>query len=468
MGSQSKVPPGPPLEEGGASNTETGMSEPIPASVCTQRVLILCDFDGTVSTKDTVNRLVRDHLTSPEWRFHVKRYMRGEIGSLEVYRAVAPLMRMTREDLHRFVLQHARLDPHFPSFLQWARSLGIDVKIVSDGFDATIEALFKNHGVSEVEIFANRLGIGDAGTVVIEHPYTHSTCGTCGTCKLEILRSFRSQYDKIILVGDGESDRHVAEEADVVLALKDLFVYCARQGIPALRIDGFQDVPSLLTRHIQAVTFDMDGTLIDSIDSIAEAFNHMFSKLGYPQMTRDQVIRSTGISLMDFVRTFLKPDEAETGIKVFRDYYDTIFLQKTKLVPGALETLNTLNGTITQGIVTNKRGRYARKIADHLGLAGNMARIIGAEDGFKAKPSPEMFEEFIRSVHTEKEKTVYVGDAPIDIEAAHNAGIDSFVIAGVFFSAEELAQYKPRRILQNIAELPSCLLPLIECRSTTK
>ncbi len=194
----------------------------------------------------------------------------------------------------------------------------------------------------------------------------------------------------------------------MVLALKDLFVYCARQGIPALRIDGFQDVPSLLTRRIQAVTFDMDGTLIDSIGSIADAFNHMFSKLGYPQMTTDQVIRSTGISLMDFVRTFLKPDEAETGIKVFRDYYDTIFLQKTKLVAGALETLNALNGTVIQGIVTNKRGRYARKIADHLGLAEKMARIIGAEDGFKAKPSPEMFEEFIRSVNTEKEKTVYV------------------------------------------------------------
>ncbi|MBI5249584.1 MAG: HAD family hydrolase [Desulfomonile tiedjei] len=437
------------------------MNEPSSTNSFRPRSLILCDFDGTVSAKDTVNRLVRDHLTDPEWRFHVKRYMRGEIGSFEVYKAVAPLMTMTRDSLERFVREHAQLDPKFRDFLEWARSRGIDVKIVSDGFDATIQTLFRNHGVSGIEIFANRLIIADDGKVRIENPHSNPVCGTCGTCKLNILRSFRSQYDKIILVGDGESDRHAAQEADMVLALKELFFYCARNGIPAIRIDGFDEVPSMLSRRIEAVTFDMDGTLVDSIDSITDAFNHMFAELGYPSMTSEQVIRVTSISLLDFVRTFLKPEESEIGIKVFRDYYDTIFLEKTKPVPGALETLNALNGSTIQGIVTNKRGKYARILAEHLGIATNMTRIIGAEDGFKAKPSPEMFEEFIRSVQTEKEETIYVGDAPIDIQAAQNAGIDSFAIASRYFSAEELAQYKPRRILNNITELPDCLGPLV-------
>lgn len=411
--------------------------------------------------KDTVNRLVRDHLTDPEWRFHVKRYMRGEIGSLEVYRGVAPLMKMSRDGLERFVSEHAELDPKFPDFLSWASARGIDVKIVSDGFDATIETLFRRHGIAGIDIFANRLVIHSDGTVRIENPHAHPDCGTCGTCKLNVLRSFRSQYEKIILVGDGESDRHAAMEADMVLALKDLFFYCARQGIPAVRIEGFHEAPLMLGRRIEAVTFDMDGTLVDSIDSIADAFNHMFEKLGYPTMTRDQVIRATSISLMDFVKAFLKPEESEIGIKVFRDYYDTIFLEKSKPVPGVIETLGALNGTTIQGIVTNKRGKYARILAEHLGIAKTMARIIGAEDGFKAKPSGEMFEEFIRSVKTEKEKTIYVGDAPIDIQAAHNAGIDSFAIPNQYFSAEELAQYKPRRILNSITELPECLGPII-------
>jgi len=436
------------------------MNESITANVGRPRTLILCDFDGTASTKDTVNRLIRDHLTDPAWRFHVKRYMRGEIGSLEVYRTVAPLMRMSRDSLERFVLQHAELDPYFPEFIRWADSAGIDVKIVSDGFDATIETLFRNHGISGIDIFANRL-VFDDGKVRIENPHANPACGICGTCKLGILRSFRSEYDKIILIGDGESDRHAAREADLVLALKDLFFYCARHEISAVRIEGFSEVPLMLGRRIDAVTFDMDGTLVDSIHSIADAFNHMFRKLGYPPMTMDQIIRVTSISLLDFVRTFLKPEESEIGIRIFRDYYDTIFLEKTKVFPGALETLQALNGTTIQGIVTNKRGKYARILAEHLGLSTNMARIIGAEDGFKAKPSGEMFDEFIRSVGARKETTIYVGDAPIDIQAAHNAGIDSFVIANPYFSPEELAQYKPRRILNNISELVNCLGPLI-------
>ncbi len=425
------------------------------------KILILCDFDGTVSTKDTVNRLVRDHATSPEWRYYVKRYMLGEIGSREVYQAVAPLMRMTHSDLEAFVRDHAALDPGFPPFLEWARRRGIDVKIVSDGFDATINTLFSKHGISGLEIYANSLILHDDGRVVMASPYYDPACGTCGTCKLGLLRKFRPFYDKIILIGDGESDRHAASEADAVLALHELFVYCARQGIPAVHVNDFQEIPRLLTRRIEAVTFDMDGTLVDSLGSITDAFNHMFARLGYPSMTVEEVVRHTSISLMDFVRTFLKPEEAEKGVRVFREYYDNIYLEKTTMISGAMETLSALNGTMLQGIVTNKRGRYARKLADHLGFSQNMARIIGAEDGFKAKPAGEMFEEFMRSVGTAKEKTIYVGDAPLDIEAAKNAGIDAFAVASSIFSAEELAMHQPRRVLNHITQLPAALQPLV-------
>lgn len=424
------------------------------------RVLILCDFDGTISVKDTVNRLVREHLVDPEWRFHVKRYMRGEIGSRDVYKAVAPLMRMNRQQLDDFVAEHASLDPHFPDFLQWAAARNIDVKILSDGFDATILTLFSRHGIEGLEIFANSLEpSGD--TVTIGSPHADSHCGRCGTCKLGVLRRFRPSYDKIILIGDGESDRHAAGEADIVVALKDLFLYCARQGIPAIRAEGFREIPHLLSREIRAVTFDMDGTLVDSLDSIVESFNHMFVKLGYPTMTVEEVVHRTGISLLDFIKSFLKSEEAELGLKIFRDYYDTIYKTRTTMMSGAMEMLNTLNGTMIQGVVTNKRGPYARRLAEHLGFADHMVRIIGAEDGFKAKPSGEMFKEFMRFTGTTKEETIYVGDAPVDIQAAANAGIDAFAVANPIYSAEALALLKPRRVLRNISELPAALEPLV-------
>jgi phosphoglycolate phosphatase len=90
-----------------------------------------------------------------------------------------------------------------------------------------------------------------------------------------------------------------------------------------------------------------------------------------------------------------------------------------------------------------------------------MTKILGAEDGFKAKPAADMFHEFVRSVGSTVEKTIYVGDAPIDIQGARAAGMDTYAVVGPFFSAEELALHKPRRVLSHISELPAALEPVI-------
>ncbi len=425
------------------------------------KLLILCDFDGTVSIKDTVNKLVRNHLSSPEWRFHVKRYLLGDIGSKAVYEAVAPLMTMTQEHLDSFVFEHAELDPGFPAFLSWARDRNIEVKIVSDGFDQTIKTLFRNHNIPEIDIYANQLELDHEGAVKISHPHANPSCGICGTCKLEVLRSFRNQYDKIIVIGDGESDRHASHEADFVLALHDLFVYCARHNLPAMRMQGFSEAPRLLSRSIKAIAYDLDGTLIDSLSEIAQSFNHMFRNLGYPEMTKDEVARRTSLSLMDFVKAFLRPDEIEIGIKMFRDYYSKIFRDQTKLMPGAMECITTLEEKVTQGVVTNKKRIFARIIAEKLDFAAKMIVIMGAEDGFKAKPAGAMIDEFIRLADARKTETIYVGDSPVDIVAAKNADIDAFAIAGPVFSAEELALHGPRRVLNGINELPEAIKAIV-------
>jgi 2,3-diketo-5-methylthio-1-phosphopentane phosphatase/HAD superfamily hydrolase (TIGR01509 family) len=425
------------------------------------RTLILCDFDGTVSTTDTVNRVVRDHIISEEWRYHVKRYLRGEIGSKTVYEAVGPLMRMDRDSFREYALRIAKLDPAFPAFLQWARTRGIDVKILSDGFDVTIETLLQRHGIQGLEVFSNRLVISQDGGVEISYPHSDPACGWCGTCKRGVIRSHRSNYDKIILIGDGESDRHAAAEADMVLALKELFVYCAREGIPAIRVQGFHEVPHLLERRIEAVAFDMDGTLIDSVESIAESFNYLFGVMGRPAMTVHEIVKRTGISLVDFINEFFAPEEREQALQIFREYYDKIFIERTSIIPGVYETLEAINGVVAKGVVTNKRGVYARKLAEHFGFADKMARIIGAQDGFRAKPAGDMFEEFMRSVGAAKQNTIYVGDAPLDVEAARNAGIDAVLVANDLFPAEDLALHGPRRVLKRITDLSSALRPVL-------
>lgn len=426
-----------------------------------KKTLFLCDFDGTVSVTDTVNNLIMRHAQGEEWRVPVQRYLLGEIGSLGVYENVAPLMRATEEGLAAFTREFAQIDPAFPAFLLWARQKGAEVKIVSDGFDVTIRNLLDAHGIRDVEIIANRLLTHPGRRVTIESPHANLTCGRCGTCKRSVVRRFKETHDFVVLIGDGESDRHAAEEADLVLALRDLFVYCVREGISAMRIDGFADAPRLLSRRIEAVTFDLDGTLLDSLDGITEAFNHMFARLGYPAMTVEEVARKTSVSLKDFVATFLRPEESEIGVKIFRDYYDHIYLDRTRMPSEARQALERIHGTVTAGIVTNKKGTYARSLAAHFGFADSMKAIIGAEDGFRAKPAPDMLQEFLRTTGLDAQNTVYVGDAPIDIETAHNAGLDAIAVCGPVFSAQELALHRPRRVLSCISQLPKILGPVL-------
>ena len=92
-------------------------------------------------------------------------------------------------------------------------------RLCRTGLDATVATLFRNHGISGLEIYASNLILDESGQVTIRSPHSNPDCGKCGTCKLDILRKFRADYDKIILIGDGESDRHAAKEADMVLAL---------------------------------------------------------------------------------------------------------------------------------------------------------------------------------------------------------------------------------------------------------
>jgi 2,3-diketo-5-methylthio-1-phosphopentane phosphatase/HAD superfamily hydrolase (TIGR01509 family) len=392
---------------------------------------------------------------------HVELYQRGELGSAGVYQAIESMMRITQRDMDAFVLEYSELDPGFPDFLRWTGERGIDVKVISDGFDATIKTLFRNHGISGLEIFANSLTYDSNGMVKLVSPHVDPDCGHCGVCKVKIIKDMRKRYDRIVLIGDGESDRHAAEEADAVLAIKDLFLYCAEAGLPAVHLNSFSEAPGLLIRRVEAVMYDMDGTLVDSAPLLTKAFNHMFRTLGYPTMTEEEVMRKTSLSLVDFVKQHLRPEDGVPGVHLFRDYYSKIYLDETRPMPHAASILETLSQKCSQGIITNKKGEFARNLSEKLGFSKYLTKVIGAQDGYKTKPSGEMLQAFLEFVAANKESGVYVGDSPIDIEAAQSAGMDCFALAGNHYSPTELAQLWPRRILRSLEDLPAAIEPVL-------
>jgi 2-hydroxy-3-keto-5-methylthiopentenyl-1-phosphate phosphatase len=209
------------------------------------RLLVVCDFDGTVCRVDMCNEIL-DRFAG-DWEAIDRAYAAGEVGSRAAYGRIAPLIRTNRPQVLDFILQHERLDPFFPEFLGFCRDRKIDLKIVSDGLDVYIEAILEKHGL-DVEYYSNRLIFREEDRIEFDFPPASEECGRCGTCKRSLLERFRLDYDRIIYVGDGHSDVCAARMADQVFAKEILYEKCVKNGTPCLHYDDFGNIRRCLEK----------------------------------------------------------------------------------------------------------------------------------------------------------------------------------------------------------------------------
>jgi 2-hydroxy-3-keto-5-methylthiopentenyl-1-phosphate phosphatase len=212
-----------------------------------ERLLVICDFDGTVCRVDMCNEIL-EHFAG-DWEAIDRAYAAGEIGSRAAYGRIAPLIRTNRPQVLDFILRHERLDPCFPEFLSFCRMRKIDVKIVSDGLDAYIVAILEKYGL-EVEFFSNRLLFTGDDRIEVGFPPASEECGRCGTCKRSLIERFRPDYDRIVYVGDGHSDICAARTADQLFAKDILYEKCMENGTPCLRYDDFGDIRRSLEKSL--------------------------------------------------------------------------------------------------------------------------------------------------------------------------------------------------------------------------
>ena len=215
-----------------------------------ERILVLCDFDGTASVVDVGNELL-DRFTGNGWEEIDRDYCEGRIGSRVAYARIAPLFRGDRDGMLAYVFEKASLDPFFKDFHDYCTQVGMDLKILSDGLDFYIEAILRKSGLSEVEYFANSVTFHANGRLSIEFPQPNPDCGKCGNCKSRIVARYRPLYDRIIYIGDSYSDVCPAKHADLVFAKGILFEKCSGNGTPCIPYNHFGDIQNNLERRIR-------------------------------------------------------------------------------------------------------------------------------------------------------------------------------------------------------------------------
>ena len=175
-------------------------------------------------------------------------------------------------------------------------------------------------------------------------------------------------------------------------------------------------------RRPRAILFDWDNTLIESWGVIHEAMNLTLDAMGHPRWSRAETETRVRASLRDtFPHLFgARWRDAE---QVFYNSFAAIHLDHLRALPGAADMLKHLAEVegLYLGVISNKRGEYLRREADHLGWTGYFRALAGAGDAARDKPAIEHVRLALGGLPAGADIWL-VGDADIDLKCAHGSG----------------------------------------------
>lgn len=211
-------------------------------------VIIISDFDGTISIQDTNDLLLK--LYGNRQNKHIEDlYKNSKIGTKEGMWKHFQEINIDEKKYSSFILNKIDIDSGFKRFLKRTKEYNIPFIVVSGGYVNAINLLFQREDIELKEVYANKLLFHEYEIRINsfhEKVECNSNFGVCGNCKLLHLKNGRKEGKKVIFIGDGLTDRCIAEEADLVFAKKDLKEYCENNGINYIGYRNFDEIGEVL------------------------------------------------------------------------------------------------------------------------------------------------------------------------------------------------------------------------------
>jgi phosphoglycolate phosphatase len=198
--------------------------------------------------------------------------------------------------------------------------------------------------------------------------------------------------------------------------------------------------------------FDLDGTLVDSVDDLAAAVNHALTTVGLPRRTREEVRTFVGNGVRVLLERAVGPrrDLLEPALAAWRAHYDAHLVDATRPYAGIPEALAGARRALA--VLTNKPGPMAMRILEGVGLAARFAAVVGGGDA-PLKPDPTGARALLARLGVRPEDAVLVGDSPVDAATARNAGIEFVGVTWGFVPREALAATGAAHLVDTPAEL---------------
>ena len=214
---------------------------------------------------------------------------------------------------------------------------------------------------------------------------------------------------------------------------------------------------------VKAVIFDLDGTLLNTIDDLKESTNFALSAFGYPTKTKEEVNSFVGDGVAKLIERAIPNGkdnkDFEPCLQMFKFFYSQNMLNQTKPYEGIIELLEDLKSKgIKTAVVSNKFDSAVKELTKKY-FDGLISVSIGEneKEGIKKKPAPDMVLKAIQELGVQTSDTVYVGDSNTDILTAQNTGIPCISVSWGFRTTEFLLKNGAKTII----DYPSELLKLL-------
>jgi len=203
--------------------------------------------------------------------------------------------------------------------------------------------------------------------------------------------------------------------------------------------------------------FDLDGTLLDSLELILESYHHTLEVHRGVRYDDEVWIAGIGTPLRNQLGPYAEDaEDLEAMVATYRDYNFAHHDALIKPFDGIVEALEALskNGTAL-GVVTSKGRTGAHRGLRHCGLDGYFQAVVAANDVERHKPHPEPVLHALELLDRGPEGTVFIGDSPFDMAAGRDAGVQTAAALWGPFERETLEQHSPDYWLTDPTEIPS-------------
>lgn len=207
--------------------------------------------------------------------------------------------------------------------------------------------------------------------------------------------------------------------------------------------------------------FDLDGTVLDTLEDLAVSTNYALAQHGFPQRSIDEVRRFVGNGIGKLIERAVPDNTAlekiQAVLETFKQHYGEHCANRTRPYDGIMELLDDLKERkIQTAVVSNKADFAVQELCERY-FPGRFDFVVGEREGIRRKPCPDSVNEVLRTLHAEAQEAVYVGDSDVDVDTAANAGMDMIGVSWGFRGRAFLTEHGAVRIADRPEDILSFL-----------